>query len=105
MDNTDEIVTAYMNSFANYGAPLMQSTVNPTATATYFEGAYGSPADKIFNPNFLGVVMNPDFDPTNPTWQNAAAAATVLPAEFFQGDYLNFHMGAANVSVVMGYYH
>ena len=105
MDNTDEIVTAYMNSFASYGAPLMQSTVNPTATATYFEGAYGSPADKIFNPNFLGVVMNPDFDPTNPTWLDAAAAATVLPAEFFQGEYLNFHMGAANVSVVMGYYH
>ena len=105
MDNTDEIVTAYMNSFANYGAPLMQSTVNPTATATYFQGAYGSPADKIFNPNFLGVVMNPDFDPANPTWQNAAAAATVLPAEFFQGEYLNFHMGAANVSVVIGYYH
>lgn len=95
MDNTDAVVSSYMKdpiaalggaTLASTGAPLMQSTVDPTAVATYFGGQMGTPEDMIFSTNIL-------------------AGNPALPEAFFQGDLLNFHMGVANVSVVMGYYH
>ena len=92
---SDSVVTAYKTegipalggaSLAQVGAPLLQSTVDPSATATYFEGANGTPIDRVFDPNLL------------------AGGSGTVTAPFAQGDYLNLFFGT-EVSVVLGYYH
>ncbi len=94
MDSSNATVTAYKTAgipavggatLAGLGAPLMQSTTDLTATATYLNGAMGSPDDRVFNPDILNG---------NP----------VLAEAFFEGDLLNFFMGN-DVAVVMGYFH
>ena len=97
MDNRDAYVTSYMKdplpipelggaSLAALGAPLMQSTVDRSIVATYLQGNMDTPREMIFSTGIL-------------------AGQPALGADFFQGDLLNFYMGAANISVVMGYFH
>ena len=94
-DTTDATVTAYKTqgipaaggaSLAQLEAPLFQSTVDPNATATYLEGAFGTPTDSVINTNVL------------------SGGDGVVTAPFAQGDYLNMFFGT-EVSVVLGYYH
>ncbi len=87
MDNTDAVVSAHKNHPMLSAAPLIQSTVDPTATATWLGpdgAAWGLPQDKVLN---------------------ASNPAGAIDADFFAGDYVNFHYPAVNISVVLGYYH
>lgn len=95
MDTTGSVVTNYKTgsipalggaSLAQVDAPLFQSTADPNAIATYFEGNMGTPADRVFTPNYL---------------VDGVGAVT---SSFAEGDYINLFFGI-EVSVVLGYYH
>ncbi len=73
-------------TLAQTGAPLFQSSVDLDATATYLQGNFGTPADRVFN---NAVLTGGSMD---------------LDEDFAQGATLNLYMGN-DISVVLGYFH
>ena len=87
MDNTETVVSNHKNHPMFSAAPLMQSTVDNTATATWL-GAEGEG---------MGLSQQMVWNATNP--------AEDIDADFFAGDLFNFHFPSVGISVVMGYFH
>jgi hypothetical protein len=87
MDNTDAVVSAHKNHPMLSAAPLIQSTVDPTATATWL-GEQGEG---------MGLSQQNVWNASNP--------AAAIDSDFFTGDYVNFHYPIVGIAVVMGYYH